>query len=124
MKKTLEHLQSWHGCYCILLLILIIVILLGTKNKGRQPFSVWDEAIKLRASENKGRYQVVSNHSEACWIIDTVTSQLWLRTTRGGYELGTNSHPHKVEMVIGRIEKGGLLSDLVPTGSDEGLKLK
>ena len=94
MKKTLEHLQSRHGCYCILLLILVIVILWGTRNKGRQPFSVWDEGLKLRALENKGRYQVVSNSSNTCWVIDTETSQLWLRNTSGGYDLGTNSSPH------------------------------
>ena len=108
MKKSLQHLQSWYGCYCMLLLILIIVILLGMRNTNNN------------SCYQNGRYQIAGNYRNTCWVIDTETSQLWLRTTRGGYELGTNSYPRNVKM----IEKSGLLSDLVPVGSYETRKLK
>ena len=76
MNKTLQHLQSWSGCYCILLLILVVVILLGMRN-----------------TNNNARYQIAGNN-KTCWVIDTDTSQLWLRTIGGGFDLGTNSNPH------------------------------
>ena len=82
MKKILQHLQSWCGCYCILLLLLILVILLGMRNTNNN------------SCYRNGRYQIASNGNNACWVIDTKTSQLWLRNIRGGYDLGTNSNPH------------------------------
>ncbi len=76
MKKSLQHLQSWSGCYCILLLILIIVILLGMRN-----------------TNDNSRYQIAGNGNINCWVIDTETSQLWIRTVEGGLNLGTNKTP-------------------------------
>ena len=84
MKKFLRHLQSWSGCYCVLLLILVIVILLGKQNTDNNTHC------------QNGRYQVASNSGGICWVIDTETSQLWMRNTRGGYDLGTNSKPYEV----------------------------
>lgn len=101
MKKSLQHLQSWCGCYCILLLILVIVILLGMRN-----------------TNNNGRYQIAGNSSNTCWVIDTKTSQLWMRNTRGGYDLGTNSNPHSVS------DEGSKLKCTESSVWDEALKLK
>ena len=83
MMKYFEHIQSWYGCYGILLLIMIIIILLS-----------------MKTTKLNGRYQIAGNSSNTCWIIDTETSQLWLRNPRGGYELGTNSHPHSGESLL------------------------
>ena len=86
MKKILQHLQSWCGCYCILLLLLIIVILSGMRNTNSN------------SCYQNGRYQIASNGNNSCWVIDTDTNQLWLRNRRGGYELGTNSNPRWQEI--------------------------
>ena len=85
MKNALRHLQSWCGCYCILLLILVIVILLGTRN-----------TTPTRHPIQYSRYQIAGNSTPTCWVLDTYTSQLWMRTTRGGHDLGTNSKPYKM----------------------------
>ncbi len=86
MNKSLQHLKSWSGCYCMFLLILVVVILLGMRNTNNNDY--------YQTVNNNGRYQIASNSSNACWVIDTETSQLWMRNTRGGYDLGTNSNPH------------------------------
>lgn len=73
MKKTLRHLQSWSGCYCILLLALISVILLCGKSAGR--------------------YQAIRATNSACWVINTKTSRLWIRSAGVSIYCGTNTAP-------------------------------
>jgi len=88
MRKYLEHLQSWYGCYCILLLVMVITILLVMTIL----------LLNNPTTQNNSRYQIAANSSNACWIIDTETSRLWFRHIRGGYELGTNSLPVSFKM--------------------------
>jgi hypothetical protein len=80
MKKYLEYL-----C-CILLsatIILLCVVLM----------------LNMKTTNNNGHYQVAGNSSNTCWVIDTETGQLWLRTTSArGYDLGTSSSPHRREL--------------------------
>ena len=76
IKKIVEHLRSWYGCYCVILLALILIVLLN--NRGI------------------GRYQIAtSQFKEACWILDTKTSRLWVRAlaSNGSVYLGTNDEP-------------------------------
>lgn len=65
MRKYLEHLQSWYGCYCILLLVMVITILLGMTIL----------LLNNPTTQNNSRYQIAANSSNTCWIIDTETSQ-------------------------------------------------
>jgi hypothetical protein len=68
--------------------------------------------------KNNSRYQIASNDRNTCWVIDTKTSQLWLRTTSGGCELGTNSNPYNAR------DKARKLKCAEGSVWDEGLKLK
>lgn len=80
MKKYLEYL-----CFILLSanIILLCVILM----------------LNMKTTNNNGRYQVAGNSSNSCWVIDTETGQLWLRTTSTrGYDFGTSSSPHRREL--------------------------
>ena len=105
MKKSLQHLQSWSGCYCILLLVLIIVILLSMRNTNNHSYY------------QNGRYQIAGNGRNICWVIDTETSQLWMRNTRGGNDLGTNSNPKHV------YDEGSELKRTEVSGWDEAREI-
>ena len=45
----------------------------------------------------KNRYQVAGAYN-SCYVIDTETSQLWIRYPSGGLNLGTNSEPLQIKM--------------------------
>lgn len=105
MKKCLEHLQSWYGCYCILLLAMVITILLGMTIL----------LLNMKTTQNNGRYQIAGG-TTSCWIIDTETSRLWIRYPDGGLNLGTNSEPTQIKMPVPEYREWDALDKLA---SDE-----
>jgi hypothetical protein len=80
MKKFFVHLQSWYGCYTLLFLLIITSILWSWRGSGR--------------------YQLCDS-SEHTIVLDTKTSQLWLRTPIVNLNYGTNEKP-KFERIEGK----------------------
>ncbi len=76
MEKLKEH------THYVVYVVLVVVILL------------------LFSREKQGRYAVTSAGKESWIVLDTKTSQLWLRGIEGSICFGTNENPtHKLYLV-------------------------
>ncbi len=69
MEKLKEHKHQ------VVYIVLVVVILL-LLSRGKQ-----------------GRYAITSASREAVYVLDTKTSQVWLRSLEGNVCLGTNENP-------------------------------
>lgn len=91
--KKHNKMTSTHNLLMVLLTIVIVILTIFT----------------LRTNRNEiGRYAISTGQGGKAFVLDTKTSQLWIRTTSANAYLGTNENPMFERVKVKTFEEIGI----------------